>query len=250
MKKFTLAPTAADRAAATLLVAFSIVGCATPPKGEQAAALPGVGSGGSEAAAPSTAATPLTPAERRLRDQSHAFARTVWEGSLLGVGASGLMAFLTGQELVMLAGGGAAGGLAGSYVAHKQRQYSKQEEVLDAMIADVRKSNEETEALIASVQEVIAEDQRRLAEVQQQVRKGEATQAALDSTRRRIADNRAVIVQAGNGAQEKQAMFQGAERQYREANPGTNTARMQQELNAFSQHIKTLDSLVQRVTAA
>ncbi|WP_295391798.1 hypothetical protein [uncultured Thiodictyon sp.] len=188
-----------------------------------------------------------------MREQSRAFDKTVWEGSLVGAGTSGLMAFLTGHELVALAGagvGGAAGGLAGSYVAQKQKRYADKEDLLEAMTADVRQSNEETQSFIASVREVIDEDKRRLAAVQEQVRKGAATQAALESTRRHIADNRAVIAQASKGARERQAMFQGAERQFRTGNPGTNTARMQQQLDAFSQNIKTLDSLAQSVSAA
>ena len=99
-----------------------------------------------------------------MRAQSQAFDKTVWEGALIGgASTSLLMAVLSGQELAMLGGGAgaAAGGLAGSYVANKQKQYSNKEDVLNSMTADVRQSNADSRALIASVRAVIDEDKRR-----------------------------------------------------------------------------------------
>ena len=235
---------------AMALVLSAAGGCAQAPQKPASSAASG---GEASVSAQGGEAVSLTPVERRLREQSQAFQRTVWEGALLGAGATSfLTAFLTGQELVMLAGGAGAtaGGLGGAYIANKQKQYSSKEEVLEAMTADVRKSNEETESLIASVREVIAEDKRRLAALQSQVKRSEATRAALEVERRRIADNRAVMKQASQGAREKLSMFQGAQRQYRKSNPDTNTTRMEQQLNAFNQSIQSLDGLVASVSAA
>lgn len=233
-----------------LALALSTSGCATAP--DEATAT--LANDASDSAPTQTAGgAPLTPVEQRMRAQSQAFDKTVWEGALIGGGSTSLlMAFLTGQELVMLAGGAgaAAGGLAGSYVANKQKHYANKEDVLNAMIADVRQSNADSRALIASVRAVIDEDKRRLAAVQQQVRSGQATQAALEAERRRINENKAVITQASRGASEKQAMFQDAERQFRAANPGTDTARMHEQLSAFNQNIDTLNGLVQSISAA
>ena len=196
----------------------------------------------------------LTPAERRMRQQSRAFQRTVWEGALIGAGAGTLYGVIRGERAADVARdaliGGAAGGLAGLYVAHLQQQYASKEDQLAAMTADVQKSNQETQAFIASVREVIAEDQRRLAAVEQQVRTGQATQAQLQATRRQIAANRQVVAQAGKGAREKAAMFAGAERQYSKDHPGADTARMQRELDAFNKNVKTLDGLAQSVSVA
>lgn len=213
--------------------------------------LPRGGGARSEAAADEAA---LTPAERRMRQQSRAFQKTVWEGVLIGASAGTLIGFIRGERpggvvrhaLI----GGAAGGLAGLYVAHLQKKYANKEDQLEAMTADVKKSNQETAAFIASVREVIAEDKRRLAEVEQQVRKGQATQAQLQATRRQIADNRQVVAQAGQGAREKASMFAGAERQYRKDHPGADTARMKRELDAFNKNINTLDGLAQSVKVA
>jgi hypothetical protein len=233
-----------------LLLALLAAGCAQSP---QTTVLSTSSGGGTTVSSQGAETVSLTPVERRMREQSQAFQRTVWEGALLGAGTTSLLAaFLTGQEMAMLAGGAGAtaGGLGGAYIANKQKMYATKEAVLESMTADVRKSNLDTESLIASVREVIAEDRRRLAALQRQVSRSEAAGAALAAERRRIADNRAVMKQASQGAREKLSMFQGAERQYRQSNPGTNTARMQQQLNAFNQSIQSLDGLVQSVSAA
>ncbi|WP_216644832.1 hypothetical protein [Candidatus Thiodictyon syntrophicum] len=244
----------------TLTAALSGAGCVTPGDLQGAAGaasgwLPSIGSAqASRTPTDDTADASLTPAERRLREQSRAFQKTVWEGALIGAGAGTLYGLLRrerAQDVVRDALiGGAVGGLAGAYIAHKQQQYSGKEDQLDSMIADVRKSNEETQSLIVSVRQVIAEDKRRLAAVEQQVRKGQASQAQLVDTRRRLADNQRVVAQASSGAREKQTMFQGAERQFRQDHPGTDTARMQRELDTYNKNLKTLDSLAQNVSVA
>jgi hypothetical protein len=45
-------------------------------------------------------------------------------------------------------------------------------------------------------------------------------------------------------------MFEGAERAYRQENPGTNTAPLQSEINAFNQQIETLDGLADTISVA
>ena len=210
--------------------------------------------GGTQPQTQTAAGASLTPAEQRMRQQSKAFQKTVWEGVLIGAGAGTLWGVIQGDKakdvLLKAAIGGAVGGLAGAYIASKQKQFSSKEDQLDAMIADVRRSNQETEALIASVRQVIAEDKKRLATVEQRYRKGQASQTEVADARRRITDNRAVIAQASTGAREKQTMFQGAERQYRQDNPGTDTKPMQRELEVYNRNLSTLDKLAGSVSVA
>ncbi|WP_174284512.1 glycine zipper domain-containing protein [Thiocystis violascens] len=211
----------------------------------------GVGGGAVPAAA---AEADLTPAERRLREQSRAFQKTVWEGVLIGAGAGTLWGVIQGDKgsdlLKKALVGGAVGGLAGAYIGHKQNQYSDKEDQLDSMIADVRQSNTETKELIASVRTVIAEDKRRLADVQKRYKKGQATDAEVAGVRQRIAANGSVVAQASKGAREKQGMFQGAEKTYRQQNPATDTARLQGEIQTFNRQIETLDGLASSISVA
>lgn len=241
-----------------MAVALAAAGCATPGTGPGDASrapawLPTFSGSGSGSESAATDAQ-LSPAERRMREQSRAFQKTVWEGVLIGAGAGTLWGILQGDKgsdvLKKALIGGAVGGLAGAYLGHKQNQYASKEDQLDSMIADVRQSNRETEQLIASAREVMAEDKRRLAEVQGRLKKGQATQADLAGARKRIADNRAVIAQAGKGAREKYRMFDGAEQELRKQNPGTDTAKLQQELKVYNKQIETLDGLAGSISVA
>jgi len=100
------------------------------------------------------------------------------------------------------------------------------------------------------VREVIAEDKRRLASVQRDYKAGRATQTEIENARRRVSENKAVVAQASKGAREKYSMFEGAEREYRQQNPGTDTARLQSELKAYNRQIETLDGLANSISAA
>ncbi|MCF7996512.1 MAG: hypothetical protein K9L88_17000 [Chromatiaceae bacterium] len=210
--------------------------------------------GASTPTSDASSAANLTPAERRMREQSQAFQRTVWEGALIGAGAGAIWGLIQRDDAKDIFKkaliGGAVGGLAGSYIAHVQKQYATKEEQLDAMIADVRSSNQETEALIVSVRQVIAEDRRRLASVQQRYQVGQATEADLASVRQRIKENQAVVNQAAEGAREQYGMFEDAERKFRKQNPDTDTGSLQRELDAYNQQIDTLDGLADSISVA
>lgn len=210
--------------------------------------------GGSASSASATPDASLTPSEQQLRKQSQAFQKTVWEGVLIGASAGALLGIVQGKDtegiLKRALIGGAVGGLAGAYIANKQKQYSDKEDQLDSMIADVHQSNKDTADLIASARQVVDEDKRRLASVQKRYKAGQATQSELNTTRKRAAENKAVVSEATKGAKEKYSMFEGAEREYRQQNPGTDTARLQSELRAYNQQIQTLDGVANTVSAA
>jgi hypothetical protein len=245
-------------AAALTAVALLTLGCVTTGTGVGGLSMPATPSwlGGSGAGASTDSAAPsdLTPAERRMREQSKAFQRTVWEGALIGAGAGALWGVIqrddTKDVLKKALIGGAVGGLAGAYIAHKQKQYSSKEDQLNSMITDVRESNQQTKELISSTREVIAEDKRRLAAVEKRYKAGQATEVELKATRARITENKAVIAQATQGAREKSSMFEGAERTYRQQNPETDTKTLQSEINAFNQQIETLDGLADTISVA
>jgi hypothetical protein len=255
-------PAARRAQAAVLLATAALVnGCVSTGdlQGTAASGLSaltsGIGITGADAApTPSASAQPLTPAEERMRQQSKAFQKTVWEGVLIGASAGTLWGVIQGDKakdvLTKAVIGGAVGGLAGAYIGHKQNQFSSKEDQLDSMIADVKQSNRDTEELIVSVRQVIAEDKKRLAAVEQRFRKGQATKVEVDGTRSRIKENQTVIAQASKGAHQKQSMFQGAEQQFKKDNPGTDTARMQREIDAYNKHLKTLDGLAGSVAVA
>lgn len=247
------------RCAALGVLAVGVLtgGCVTPG-GQIGDAVTGVSSWMSSTSGGTASETApdesLTPAERRMREQSKAFQKTVWEGVLIGAAAGSIWGLIQGDKgsdlLKKALIGGAVGGLAGAYIGHKQKQFSSKEDVLDSMTADVRQSNQETKELIASVREVIAEDKRRLADVQKRYKQGKATDAEVANTRKRISSNREVVAQASKGAREKYQMFQGAEQEFREQNPATSTAGLQTELKTYKSQISTLDGLAGSIAQA
>lgn len=232
-------------------------GSATALASRLGSSMPTSVSGASQAGASSSvddSGAVLTPAEERLRRQSQAFQRTVWEGALIGAGAGALWGAIAGDDtrgiLTKTAIGGAAGGLAGAYIASKQKSFASEEDQLDSMIADVQRSNREAEDLIASLREVIAEDRDRLAAVERRYRAGQATEAEVAATRKRVAVNRSIAQNAANGAREQYAMYSGAERSFQGKNPNADTNKLRSELKTYQQQIETLDELADSMSVA
>jgi outer membrane lipoprotein SlyB len=196
----------------------------------------------------------LTPAERRLRQQSEAFQRTVWEGALTGATAGSVLGgwLVGGIRGAIAAGtaGGAGGSLAGAYVARKQSAFASAEDQLEAMVADLRSSNRAAQYLIASARDVIAQDRRTIAGLEQRLRAGQATQAELESARKRVEANAVAVRNAAQGAGEQYEMFSGAERIYRTRNQSADTNDLQRELHAFRKQIVVLDGLVEVIDTA
>jgi len=196
----------------------------------------------------------ITASEQRMRDQGRNFHKTVWQGVLIGAAGGTVWAILRGDDLEdtlkKAAIGGVAGGLAGAYIASKQREYATREDQLDAMITDVRQTNEETEAFIASVREVLAEDKRRLAALNADYRRGEATEEDLARQQKRVDANRQVVVDAISGGREKLAMFEGARDTYAGENPDVDATRLSSEIASLKNHLHNLDALAADFEAA
>jgi outer membrane lipoprotein SlyB len=231
-----------------LAMGVLVAGCASSPSASDET---GASTAAKEAGVP---ASELTVAEQRMRRQSEAFQRTVWEGALTGATAGAVFQGWLAHGIKGAASaagiGGAAGGLSGAYLAKKQREFAEKEDQLESMIGDVQRSNREAEALIATIREVIAEDRARLAAVESRYRAGQAKEAELVAARRRIDANRAVVQSAVRGAREQRAMYAGAEVGYRTANPKANTAALTQQLEAYQQNIDTLGELADTIVAA
>jgi hypothetical protein len=189
----------------------------------------------------------LSGDEAALREQASKFDQTVWQGTLIGAVVGTAVGVVAGGDAQGAVGGAIAGAsvgaLAGIYVARMQQRYASKEDQLNAMIVDVRRSNEASEALIANVQSVLAEDRRRLAAVQAQVARGQATAADLTQERGRVWGNRRVVEQAALGGQDRYRVFEGAVQRFQQQNPQVNTAGLEQELATYRTKLETLDRL-------
>jgi uncharacterized protein YcfJ len=104
--------------------------------------------------------TPETPAERELRVSRENLQRTVGEGGVAGAGLGAALGAATGGVQGAFAGaqiGRLGGAAAGGYVKQLQEEYASQEQVLDAVVADLRTTNARMDDSIAAMQSVLAE---------------------------------------------------------------------------------------------
>ncbi|PWR01187.1 hypothetical protein DKT77_18705 [Meridianimarinicoccus roseus] len=111
--------------------------------------------------------TPETPAERELRESREALQRTVGEGGLAGAGAGALIGAAAGGVQGAFSGaqiGRLGGAAAGGYVKQLQERYASEEQVLDAVVADLRTTNARMDDSIRAMRAALAERQTGTAE--------------------------------------------------------------------------------------
>ncbi|MGK9169319.1 hypothetical protein KXR53_23595 [Inquilinus limosus] len=172
------------------------------------------GSGGSGSLPP-----PSTQAQAKLRQEAEISTRTIVEGAVVGAALGGLgmaIADLAGARVdttdyLIAAGAGAAiGGLAGSYVAQKQKEYASAEDQLDSVIADAKVKNQQARDLVGTMQTVLDEHKRELARLRKGVRSGTATQAQLDAALASVRTDRQVMQQAVDGTKKNRDILSEA----------------------------------------
>ena len=190
----------------------------------------------------------LSETERRMREQSRRFDKTVWQGMLLGAVAGTVVGVVAGGDTEDAVGGaivGASiGAIAGMYVASKQRQYATLEDQIESMTNDIQASNREAERLIESARLVLAEDRRRLSAVNASIHRGQATEKALAQERARAWGNRKVIEKAAQGARDQQLVFQSASQSLTENQaPAAGTPGLERALEAYQHNIEALDEI-------
>lgn len=106
--------------------------------------------------------TPETPAERELRESRERLQRTVGEGGLAGAGLGALIGGAAGGVQGAFAGaevGRFGGAAAGGYVRQLQEQYATQEQVLEAVTVDLRRTNARMDDSIRAMRAALAERQ-------------------------------------------------------------------------------------------
>jgi DNA repair exonuclease SbcCD ATPase subunit len=189
----------------------------------------------------------LTPAQRQLREQATAFNKTVWEGVVIGAAAGALWGILSHDDtediLKKTAGGAAVGGLAGWYIASKQREYASREDILDSMIADVRQKNEEAKALIATMQQVVAEDKQKVADLNKQYKQKLVTAEQLNQKLAAVKKDREEITKTLSKANEQLLVYKDAKQDYEKKYTGANTAALGGEITVLQNNINTMNKI-------
>lgn len=195
----------------------------------------------------------FSPSEQALRERSRKFDRTVWQGALIGAVTGTAIGLVAGGDAEDAVGGAIVGAglgaLAGMYVANKQKQYSKQEEQLESITADVRGSNRELNALIAEAKAVVAADKKRLADIESRHKRGKATEAELKQVKARVWSNRDVTKKAAQGARDQYAMYKQAHQDLK-SKGATKTRALEKELDSYRKSLDALDKIAVSVVEA
>ncbi len=128
-----------------------------------------------------------TEAQRELEHEKEALSEpletTVKEGGILGGLLGGGFSIGFGSKKsagVAVPTGILLGSLAGKYVAAKQKKYSEELEVIEAITKDVQEKNAHAESAIGAMRTVVEEDRKRLGELRQALEKGEAEEEDLE----------------------------------------------------------------------
>jgi uncharacterized protein YcfJ len=106
--------------------------------------------------------TPETGAERELRESRERLERTQGEGSLAGAGAGAILGAVTGGVQGAFSGaqiGRLGGAAAGGYVRQLQTTYASEEQVLDAVVSDLRTTNARMDDSLRAMQAALREQQ-------------------------------------------------------------------------------------------
>jgi hypothetical protein len=189
----------------------------------------------------------LSPAQRRLRQQSAAFNKTIWQGALAGAALGGISTWLAGGDkkdiAVGTAVGGVAGALAGAYIAQKQKEFAAKEDILDSMIVDAQTKNQEAQQLIIAMQEVIEEDKRKIATLKTKRSQQAITEKELQQELAAVKDDRRVMQQSISEAEEQLEVFQGAKVEYEKQYPDSNTAQLNGEIQTLQERINTMSDI-------
>ncbi len=137
-------------------------------------------------------------------------------GGFLGTGISvGLGSFGVGggkkkSARVALPLGVIAGSLAGSYVSAKQKEYSEEVEVVEAITKDVREKNQHAERTIQAMEVVVAEDRARLAELREAEAQGQVSESVLEQQVALAEDDLETMKQAVSNSEEHLSIFTDA----------------------------------------
>jgi hypothetical protein len=191
---------------------------------------------------------PLTPAERRMREQSSGLdAKTSLQGCAAGAVAGALLGMLSDGKrsnnmMIGAAAGCAVGLAANAYVQSKRQQYQNDEQRIAAMTADVRAENARISSLIATSEAVIAADRKRLAQVNAAYRNKVISSEQARRDLAGVKANRDQLRSTVNSLKTKQQDWVDISNLERQS--GTNTAQLDQEIGALKKRISGLEQEV------
>jgi len=194
----------------------------------------------------------LTPAERRMRQESGVFSTSNVQGCLTGaIGGALLAALLTnrgkdrrGQNMAIGAAVGCGIGVGvNSYVQTQRTHYRDREARMRVMIADARRDNEKLARLIGTSKEVLAEDRRRIAAIDSAYRAKGISTAEARAQMSRIRANRDHLKNTLASVQRKHEDWVQVSRMERRV--GADTAVLDAEIRRLQVQVSSLEDEIE-----
>lgn len=197
-------------------------------------------------------AVSLTPAERRMRQESGVFSKSNVQGCMTGaIGGALLAALLTnkgrdrrGRNIAIGAVVGCGIGVGvNSYVQTQRAHYRNHEARMRVMIADVRRDNEKLARLISTSKEVMAEDRRKIAAIDSAYRAKGVSTAEAKVQMRRVRANRDHLKNTLASVQRKHEDWVQVSRMERQV--GADTAGLDAEIRRLQVQVSSLEDEIE-----
>lgn len=181
----------------------------------------------------------MSAEEQELNKRSKALQKTIIEGAAAGAAAGAALSFLNGGDNFWrnVAIGTVVGGLAGTYVASLQRNFSDREDQLEQAISDIGATNAETSATLKVMRTVQARDIAEINELRTALAAGRTDAASLEARQSVAQANLADMNGAIEGAENRAGEFAQA----RDAMAADgDTGDMDRELNLLQDRIQQM----------
>ncbi len=194
----------------------------------------------------------LTPAERRLRQESSVFSKSNVQGCVTGaVGGALLAALLTNKGRGRRAPNMAIGALVGcgvgvgvnSYVQSQRTHYRNHEARMRVMIADARRDNEKLARLISTSKEVIVEDRRKIVAIDNAYRAKGVSTARARAQMSQVKANRDHLKRTLSTLKKKEQDWVRVSHMERRA--GANTAGLDVEIRRLQMQVSSLEEEIE-----
>jgi len=125
----------------------------------------------------------MSPEEEELNKRSQALQKTIIEGAATGAAAGAALSLANGGDNfwrnVLI--GSVVGGLAGTYVASLQKNFSDRESMLNQARSDIAETNAETEATLQVMRTVQAREISEIRDLQAALAQGRTDSASLEA---------------------------------------------------------------------
>jgi len=201
---------------------------------------------------------PTMSVDERLKQESNKFVKKVATGSIFGAVIGGAAGAALGAIIVAASGGrggeliwqlavaGAAtgaivGGASAVYFDEKQKQYAKEEDRINSMIADVKTDNEDLVAYLKTVDEYNSSSKEKIAYIRQQSKNTSGDIKSVKKELEKIQESQKLIAQAAQFMREKKKAYAEAVAMQNKISGTRSTASLDDQISELEVNITHLE---------